>query len=125
MGYLQCVDIPKGQYLFRQGQPSDGLYFLESGRVSVILELPDGKTLRRATYTSGTILGEMGLYAQVPRSASVFADQPSRLLYLSNQAFQQIESEVPQLASCFNRSVVNLVAQRLRRSEEEVRVLLR
>ena len=38
--------------------------------------------------------------------------------------FRRIEAELPQLAASFNRGVVNLVAQRLRRSEEEVRTLL-
>ncbi len=123
MAYLKPVDVPEGQHVFHQGEASDGLYFMESGRVSVVVELPNGKTMRRRTYTGGAILGEMGFYAQAPRSASVIADQPSRLHYLSNQAFQQMEAEAPLLAAGFNRGVVNLVAERLRRSEEEVRIL--
>ena len=59
-----------------------------------------------------------------PDGATVVAEQPSRLYYLSTAAFRRIEIERPQLASAFNRAVINLVAQRLRHSEDEVRTLL-
>jgi sulfate permease, SulP family len=67
----------------------------------------------------------MGFFAQAPRSASVIADEPSRVHFLSTDAFQKIESTLPHLASSFNRGVVNLVSERLRHSEEEVRSLLK
>lgn len=124
MDYLEPRNLPEGQHVFRQGETSDGLYFLESGRVTVVVHLPNGKTLRRRTYTSGAILGEMGFYSKEPRSATVVAEQPSRLHYLSTEAFRRIEADRPSLASGFNRAVVNLVAQRLRHSEDEVRTLL-
>jgi SulP family sulfate permease len=124
MQYLERVDLGPGEYLFRQGDASAGLYFLESGCVSVVSELGNGVLLRRRTYAGGTILGEMGLFSGAPRSASVIADEKSRLHYLSKDAFEKIERDVPLLASHFNRGIVNLVAERLRRSEEEVKMLL-
>lgn len=123
-GYFQAVELAEGQELFHQDAPPAGLYFLESGQVSVVVGLPNGKTLRRRTYTGGTILGEMGFYSNAPRSASVIADHASRLHFLSNHAFARFESEAPRLAACFHRSVVQLLAERLRRSEEEVRTLM-
>jgi sulfate permease, SulP family len=124
MAYLEQVDLAGGEYLFRQGDTSGGLYFLESGCVSVVSELRAGAILRRRTYTGGTILGEMGLFSGAPRSASVIADEQSRLHFLSKEAFEKIEREVPVLASHFNKGIVNLVAERLRRSEDEVKMLL-
>lgn len=125
MPYLEMVDIAEGAYLFHEGEAPDRLYFLESGRVSVVIQLPDGRILRRGTYTGGAILGEMGFYSGATRSASVIADQPSRLHFLSRRAFEQIEREAPRLASAFSHGIVNLVALRLRRSEEGLRMLLK
>ncbi len=122
--YLEQLDLVRGDYLFRQGDPSRGLYFLESGCVSVVAELGKGAILRRRTYTGGTILGEMGFFSGEPRSASVIADEASRLHYLSKEAFEKIERDAPLLSSHFNKGIVNLVAERLRRSEEEVKMLL-
>ncbi|HEY9609529.1 SLC26A/SulP transporter family protein [Allocoleopsis sp.] len=124
MKYLELLKIPEGDLLFRQGEPSNGLYFLESGQLSVVLELSNGQTKRLQTYNSGTILGEMGLYANAPRSASVVADQSSRLYYLSTQAFERIEIEQPQLAIAFHKFIVNLLAERLKLRQAELQNLL-
>jgi SulP family sulfate permease len=122
--YLRPINLAKGQHLFLRDDPSDGLYFLESGRVSVVFDLSDGTVTRRRTYTEGTILGEMGFYSNLPRSASVVADEPSRLHFLSQEAFAQMEANDPPLVACFNKSVINLIAERLRRSEEGTKILL-
>jgi SulP family sulfate permease len=124
MKYLERLKIPEGEFLFRQGDSCDGLYFLESGQVSVVLELSSGQTKRLQTYNSGTIIGEMGLYGNTPRSASVVADQFSHLYYLSTQAFERIETEEPQLATSFHKFIVNLLAERLNHSKEELQNLL-
>ena len=124
MSYLRPLELSEGQHLFRRGDPADGLYFLEFGRVSVVVEL-EGVNLRRRTYTSGTILGEMGFYSQTPRSASVVAEENSRLHFLSSEAFAKLVSDDPLLAAAFNQSVINLVAERLRRTEKSVEILLR
>jgi len=34
--YLECKKIPKDYVLFRKDDPSDGLYFLESGQIFVV-----------------------------------------------------------------------------------------
>ncbi|HEY9609528.1 SLC26A/SulP transporter family protein [Allocoleopsis sp.] len=124
MKYLELLKIPEGEFLFRQGDSCDGLYFVESGQVSVVLELPSGQTKRLQTYNSGTIIGEMGLYGNAPRSASVVADQFSHLYYLSTQAFERIETEEPRLAASFHKFIVNLLAERLKHSKEELQNLL-
>jgi SulP family sulfate permease len=124
MHYLELLKIPEGEFVFRQGDPSDGLYFLESGQLSVVLELPNGQTKRLQTYNSGTIIGEMGLYANAARSASVVADQFSNLYYLSTEAFERIETEEPRLAASFHKFIVNLLAERLKHSKEELQNLL-
>lgn len=122
MDYLQVVRLDYQQLLFEQGDPPNGLYCLASGRVSVFLTLPDGSTKRLRKYTAGTILGELGLYQNAPRSASVVAECPTRLYYLSTQAFERIEAESTVLASALHRYIVISIADRLRYRERELRL---
>jgi SulP family sulfate permease len=124
MGYFQYLEIAAGETLFHQGDPSDGLYFLESGRVSVVFELEDGSEKRVQTYTGGTILGEMGLYQNAPRSASVIAEENSDLYHLSTVAFEKIETEQPQLAQEFHKAIVRLLSARLKQRSAELQHLL-
>ncbi len=124
MSYLKVCTFAEGEYLFRQGDPFDGLYFVGSGQVSVVLELGSEQTKRIRTYTIGNTIGEMGLYRQADRMASVIADKPSTVYFLSTEAFQKIEASDPLLASNIHRFVVNLLAERLEHREQELKNLL-
>ncbi len=124
MTYLKPRSLEEGEYLFRQGDPFDGLYFVGLGQVSVVLELGEGQTKRIRTYTLGNTIGEMGLYRKAPRMASVVADKPSEMYFLSTEAFEQMETEEPMLAASFHRFIVNLLAERLSHREEELKHLL-
>ena len=124
MQYLELVHLSEGEFLFRQGDPSEGLYFIESGQISVVVELSDGETKRLRTYTTGAIVGEMGLYGNAPRFASVVSDRNSRLYHLSNQAFARIETEEPLLAATFHKFIVNLLAERLKNCSLELQNFL-
>lgn len=42
----------------------DEILFIESGRVTVRLNLPGGKTMRLRSMTTGTMIGEMGVYLE-------------------------------------------------------------
>jgi len=116
-GYLTTVEIGDGEILFNEGDPSDGMYFLEEGQVSVLQRLADGSTRRLRTYISGTVIGEMGLYAQIPRSADVVADQCCRLYHLSMDGFNRMEDEAPFLSIALHRFLVRLLALRMRYAE--------
>ena len=124
MNCLEVRQIAAGEHLFRQGDPFDGLYFIGSGQVSVVLELGEGQTKRIRTYTVGNTIGEMGLYRQTQRMASVVADKPSTVYFLATEAFKQIEAKDPLLASNIHRFIVNLLAERLNHREQELKNLL-
>jgi SulP family sulfate permease len=124
MAYLQSWLVDEGQIVFKQADPSEGLYFLESGQISVFLTLPNGTTKRLRTFKSGTIIGEMGLYQNTTRSASVIADRSSQLYHLSKEAFAKMEQQDPTLASIFHRYIVCLLSERLKHREKELKVLL-
>jgi len=124
MTHLQVRQLTAEEHLFRQGDPFDGLYFVGSGQVSVVLELGEEQTKRIRTYTVGNTIGEMGLYRKTLRMASVVADQPSTVYFLPTEAFEQIEANDPLLASNIHRFIVNLLAERLFHREQELKNLL-
>jgi len=124
MSCLEVRQLSEGEYLFRQGDPFDGLYFVGAGQVSVVLELGEGQTKRIRTYTVGNTIGEMGLYRKTLRMASVIADKPSTVYFLPTEAFEQIEASNPLLASNIHRFIVNLLAERLNHREQELKNLL-
>ena len=61
MTYLQERVIEAGDILFCQGEPYDGLYFVEAGELSVFVDYVDGKRQYLRTFLYGTVIGEMGV----------------------------------------------------------------
>ena len=45
LSYADRLELLPKQYLVRQGDPSDALFIIESGRLSIMLELPGGRPL--------------------------------------------------------------------------------
>lgn len=111
--HLVRVDAPAGHVLFRQGGKSDAMYFVESGAVTVWLELPDGTKTRLRTMGGGAVVGEMGFYLGAPRSGTIATEKASVLYRLSAESFQEIETKDPELASAIHHFMVRLLANRL------------
>ncbi len=124
MHCLEMCQVAEGEFLFHQGDLYNGLYFVASGQVSVVLKLKNGDNKRIRTYTTGNTIGEMGLYRRTVRMASVVADQPSTLYFLSSATFEQLETTDPMLAASIHRFIVTLLAERLQHREKELSYLL-
>ncbi|MEO1350429.1 MAG: SulP family inorganic anion transporter [Cyanobacteria bacterium J06635_15] len=122
--YLQKVNLEARQYLFNQGDYSDSLYFVASGQLNVLLEMPDGSTRRLRSFGPGAVLGEMGLYTQAPRSASILAERSSCLYKLDQAALMQMEADEPALANVLHTFVIRALSARLTHVKQDPSMLL-
>lgn len=92
-GLLEQVDLPAGETVFHQGQPGDSMYIILDGRVRV----HDGE--RVINYLGEReIFGEMALLDPEPRSASVTAEDATRLFRLDQEPFYALMEERPEVA---------------------------
>ena len=78
MGYLRKTQVPSDGRLFCEGDSSDKLYLIESGQVSEIDRLRNGKVRRLRTLGPGTILGENSFYLGTPHETDASTDRPSQ-----------------------------------------------
>jgi len=113
MAYLEACTYAAGDHLIRQGEMASDMFFIESGRITVRLELGDSKSLRLRTMGGGTTVGEIGCYMGQVRTASVIADQPTRAYRLTAEALRRMERQDPDLAAALHRYMVSLLADRL------------
>jgi SulP family sulfate permease len=123
--FLEQVQIPQGDYLIRQDDEADALYFIERGRVSVNLELEDGTLARLQTLGVGTLVGELGLYLGTARTASVIADWPTTAYRLTQTALSEMTEKEPELAAAFHEFVARMLSERLVASTRCLRAVLR
>jgi len=77
------VDVTKGEVLMREGDAGDRYLVIETGSVEVSAH---GSRLR--TCGPGEGLGEIALLRNVPRTATVVATEPGRVLALDAMSFK-------------------------------------
>ncbi len=106
-------DYPAGATLLRQGETGVGLFIITSGRVQVTQQSPDGATRDLGTYENGAVLGEMSLLDDLPRTATVTAQQPTRALVIPVWDFRAALREAPEIAI----KLLSVMSRRLRRAE--------
>lgn len=113
MAKTKAITLAPGDRLFAQGDTADALYFIEDGKLDIVMRAEDGTSVRLRSMARQTVVGEMGLYRSMDRTASVIAAEPSRAHELSRAAFEQIAAEDPPLADAIHRMIARIMADRL------------
>ncbi|MDB5439726.1 MAG: cyclic nucleotide-binding protein [Caulobacteraceae bacterium] len=86
-GLADWFSLPGGQVLFEEGEPSDRLFLLRTGRLGVFRREEGGERHFIGVIRPGEPVGESGLIAGAPHSAEVVALRDSELLALPADVF--------------------------------------
>lgn len=90
------LNYEAGDIVFRQGEPSDFVYFMLSGRVKVT-RMRNGRDIELAELTGGAVLGETGVICGKSRTASITALEPTTMLRTDANVFKELLYQVPQV----------------------------
>lgn len=110
-GELEMFD--PGETVVAAGSPGDAMYLVLTGSVDVSRH---GRVL--ANLPAGEFFGEMSLVEPAARSADVIAAERSFLFRLPNNALQRLLQEDPSAFSIVLTSIVKVLSERLRRTNE-------
>jgi len=110
----QVKEYDEGAVIASQEETGDALYVLVRGRVKVVLYGESGREIILSVFKSpGDFFGEMSLLDDEPRSATLVASEPSRLLVLSRNDFRAHIQRHPRTAL----RVLTELSRRLRRAD--------
>lgn len=87
------IDLRDGSALTREGQPGREFFVLIEGTVDVI----QGDE-RVSQLGPGDWFGEIALLTNAPRTATVMATSPVRVLVVTDRAFRQVVEQTPSIA---------------------------
>jgi predicted acylesterase/phospholipase RssA/CRP-like cAMP-binding protein len=105
---LEPVHVPAGEVVFRQGDAGDGLFLVASGRLRVTVAT-DGTERVLHDLGRGSVVGEIALLTDRPRTATVHAVRDSDLQLLRAPVFRDLAERTPALMS----EMMRLLADRL------------
>jgi len=104
-----------GEDIVKQGEKGDCMYIIQSGQVEVLKEI-DGITVRLAVRKEGEFFGEMALFEQEVRMATVRALGTARILTIDKKNFLRRIHQDPSLAY----HLIKKMSARIRQLSEEV-----
>ena len=111
--------FPKGRMIVAEGEPSQSLYILLSGRAKVQRSDSEGKEVILAVLTSGEFFGEMSLIDDAPRSASVITIESCDFMAIQKETFKQMLVQSPEMCQAIMRGLV----KRLREADRKIETL--
>jgi CRP-like cAMP-binding protein len=105
-----------GQVVFREGDASDTCYVVRSGRVRATREHSGGRTITLATFGPGDIFGELALFEDERRSATIEAIEQTSVVAVLGPDMRRLMIEHPGISV---RLVIAL-GRRLRETNERL-----
>lgn len=101
----------------RQGEAGDSAYFIQGGRVQISITRPDGSQLLMGERGAGSLIGEMAIVDDGPRSATVQAVEDCRLLEITKADFSRALRNSNPIVGLVTRLILLRYRDVLQRSE--------
>lgn len=111
--------IPKGTFLFFQGEIADAVFIVWRGVIAIRLENPDGRELVINEMSVGDCFGELAILTEETRSASAEAMVDSEVLLIPGTPFKEALVNEPILGS----RLLEITARRLQDSSKREEAL--
>jgi CRP-like cAMP-binding protein len=110
------VTLKAREVMFHAGDAGDGCYFLREGVVKAAVVAKDGQERLLAVLGPGSLIGELSLFDDQPRSATISTLKPCKLLHLSKGSFFRLADANPQVY----REALKILTRRLRQTNDSV-----
>ncbi len=115
--------LKSGEKVFEQGGPGDELYIISQGEVRIELPIPGRVSHHLATFGRGDFFGEIAFLDQGTRTADAVVRAQAVIFVLSRKVFDRFAQKEPQLAGRVFAGLARILADRLRRTDLELRAL--
>lgn len=112
--HMSRVESRAGDVLFEQGDDDNGLYMLERGSMTALIDTGHNGLKRVKKFRPGALIGEMSAYTnERKRTATVVADKDSVLYHLTAEQLARLDVEDMQLAASIHELVARTLGARI------------
>jgi SulP family sulfate permease len=108
------VEVEEREKLFEQGDIDTGLYILDSGSMTALINTEQDGWKRVKKFRPGSLIGEMSAYAPDRlRTASVVANEASVLYHLTSEKLAQLDTDDLKLSASIHELVARTLGNRI------------
>lgn len=121
LGHLEqfAVDYEPGTVLFREGDPGNEMFVVQSGEVEISRVIGDQRQVL-AVLPAGEFFGEMAIVNDRPRSATATVKTRARILRIDSDTFEAMLRGKTEIAV----RMIKTLAGRLEQANQQVELLL-
>jgi len=110
------IVLPEKEIVIRESDYGETMYLIITGDVSVIKGLGKANEIELDRIAAGDYFGEMALFEDVVRSASIRTERETRLLVLNKIEFKEIVREYPKIAM----NICRILSERIRKLHKKI-----
>jgi CRP-like cAMP-binding protein len=114
------VTVPRsfgaGEIVFREGDSGDTCYVVRTGQARAVREHSDGRSITLATFGPGEIFGELSMFDEERRSATVEAVEETEVMAILGSDMRRLLREHPDIAV----KMLGGLSRRLRETNERL-----
>jgi len=92
------VSFPENHVVIQEGDAGNTLFMIIEGQVAVLKNQEGHRDIELDRMGAGDYFGEMALFEDIPRTATIRTLEPCRMLVLHKQEFKEMVREYPQIA---------------------------
>jgi len=104
----------EGQIITRQGDLGTGLYVITRGSADVVLNHGKPDEQKLAVLPEGGFFGDMALFLERPRGASIVAREDTECFVIHRADFKRLAMENPEVLW----NLIEMIAERLQKADE-------
>ncbi len=123
-GYLERRMLDTGEVVCALGAPADTIELVAHGSVAVMVPGLGPHPIRVRRMTGRTVVGEMGFFRNLPRAASVMAEEPAIVYQMTRASYQRLLTADSALANRFLEMIVRSLANRVDVANREITALV-
>lgn len=120
LAQVAAVAVPRqfeaGEVVFREGDESNTCYVVRSGRARAIREHHDGRSITLATFGPGDIFGELAMFDNERRSATIEAIETTEAIAILGGDMRRLLRQHPDISV----KLLSALGRRLRESNERL-----
>ena len=119
--FFEVIVYPANKVIFKEGDLGDFIGFVLSGKLEVKKQTEfKGNQLIIALLSKGAMVGELSMFDQHKRSATVEAVEETTLMILRNEAMESLIKQHPDTGIKILKALIRILALRLRKATERL-----